>query len=178
MELRRINLSTRLRRLSPTKFVIVMTLIILISSIIVGNIGNLFENSLGNMTNPIVNDMDFINTLFIGSIGAPLFETLIFQTFIIESLLFIKFFKKNKYLVVLISGLCFSLSHIFSYIYVIETFIIGSIFAYGYLICKNNNEAPIKSEFLKDYYPLYPFIMIAMVHSLYNTLVTVFHTLG
>lgn len=86
-------------------------------------------------------------------IFAPLIETMVFQTLIIA--LARNFISKKIGIQVFISALLFSLIHFYSIWYIVFAFLIGLIFATGYVIYQRNSE--IKA-----------FAAIACVHFLRN----------
>lgn len=98
-------------------------------------------------------------------IFAPIIETLIFQYFIIESLLLIR--RKiyiPLYLIILVSGIVFGLSHNYNIYYVISTILIGVIYGFFYLIAKFNTR-------------MNAYTSIVIVHSFANLIVVIFDIL-
>ncbi|MBO3395958.1 CPBP family intramembrane metalloprotease, partial [Clostridium perfringens] len=67
--------------------------------------------------------------------------------------------KKNKdFFVLIISSLFFSLTHTYSLIYVLYTFVMGIFLSYTYILYKKKN--------------FHPFWIVVIIHSLRNTITT------
>lgn len=89
----------------------------------------------------------------------PLLETLIFQIAII--FLSLKIFPKLPSVAIIISALFFSLSHFYSFYYIVFTFFIGLFFAILFFISKRKK--------------INPFLVIYSVHLLYNLSLFLFY---
>lgn len=89
---------------------------------------------------------------FLSVFLAPLIETFLFQYLIIEVLLY---YKINKSLVIVISGLLFVLFHNYNWVYVFFAIFPGLLYASYYI-------------FLKMRKKTFPFHTIVGLHSLYN----------
>lgn len=79
---------------------------------------------------------------------APIFETLLFQT------LFFAIFKRIKtryWIISIISGIAFGLFHNYSVFYMINTFLIGFIFMYMYLLRAEINNKPFISTIMAHF---------------------------
>jgi len=110
-----------------------------------------------NKYSSALEDLPIIIKLIVFSVIAPFIETFIFQFIIIEFLL--SFIKKNKYLVILLSGFLFGFAHYFNMynlIYSIAAMVAGIIFATIYIIAKDR----------KDIY--FPFLLVFGVHAFIN----------
>jgi len=95
--------------------------------------------------------------LVIAVIAAPLIETLLFQSLIIEIICrIIKRPRNNILLAVLVSSLAFALNHTYSIIYVVFTFFVGIIYAFAYYLGRYRKESAI--------------ILVFLLHSLDNLL--------
>ena len=91
----------------------------------------------------------FVLSVIIG----PLMETFLFQYLIIEILSFFNRIKVNT--IIIISSLAFSLIHYYNFIYIIVTFLSGTIYASYYLYLKIEKKR-------------FQFLYIWVLHSLYN----------
>lgn len=87
----------------------------------------------------------------------PLIETFIFQWLIYEQLNAFVFFNKRKYLVILLSGIIFGLTHNFSIHYQLFAFVLGCYFCFTYYYFKT--------------YSKKAFIAVFIIHSIRNLLV-------
>jgi len=93
--------------------------------------------------------------IFVVLIVAPIIETLIFQSLIVE--LVCKFIKRPRnsfYIALILSALAFALSHTYSISYFVFTFIGGLILALAYYIGRYRKENA--------------FLLVFIIHSLYN----------
>ncbi len=107
-----------------------------------------------DMTGSFVTDSVVLD-LLIAVIVAPLLETLLFQSLIIEIICkVIKRPRKNIYIAVMVSSLAFALNHTYSLSYVIFTFFVGIIFALAYYLGRYRKEGAI--------------ILVFIIHSIYN----------
>lgn len=103
------------------------------------------------------------NEFLEGVIIAPFFETLIYQKVIISLCCMWDELRKRKYLIVIISSFMFSLNHIYSPRYAVETFFSGGIvFAYSYLAYKDRSK--------------YSFWVVFSIHALWNLFVMIFNS--
>lgn len=91
---------------------------------------------------------DFIIVVIVG----PVIETLIFQYFIIETLLNSKV---APWICVVVSALLFGISHYYNLAYVLVTTIVGFIFAYYYMA-------------LRHQYYLNKLVLVTLLHALSN----------
>ncbi|HMR87285.1 MAG TPA: CPBP family glutamic-type intramembrane protease [Saprospiraceae bacterium] len=107
-----------------------------------------FTASKGN--DSVISDYD---KWMYGVIIGPLFETLVFNSFLNEVL--IKIIPK-KNVVIIISSLAFGLIHDFSYIYMISTFFVGFILNTFYFYLRNEYGIGIA------------FLVILMLHANHN----------
>jgi membrane protease YdiL (CAAX protease family) len=108
--------------------------------------------------------------IFITSvIIAPVIETLFFQAFFFQGLLNFNFFKKNKWLIVIISASVFASLHGYTFHYILFAFYGGLILGIAYL--KTLNETNYKTAIL----------VVFSIHLLRNLiiflLIDVFHLL-
>lgn len=85
-------------------------------------------------------------------IVAPIFETLIFQSFIIKKM--IQYFPNNKSIAIMASALFFGLSHYYSIPYIIKATIAGILYGLLYFILLHKKKNPV--------------IYIISVHAIYN----------
>jgi hypothetical protein len=156
------NINTFLRNINIYSFIIIFVSgICLFSFIINGLLGRLFNNSI-----EIINQEESIYLFFfLAVIVAPLFETLIFQKFLIEfSIKMLDRLKLNNFLIpILISAIGFGLAHYYSLIYLINGLSMGIVLAYSYSIALKRKESA--------------FWIVTLIHSLVNTLAFVEDTL-
>ena len=107
-----------------------------------------------DMTGSFVTDRVFLD-LLIAVIVAPLIETLLFQSLIIEIICkIIKRPRKNICIAVTVSSLAFALNHTYSIVYFIITLGAGFILALAYYLGRYRKEGAI--------------ILVFLIHSLYN----------
>ncbi|RVU90935.1 CPBP family intramembrane metalloprotease [Flavobacterium columnare] len=112
----------------------------------------IFElKNLNNSGNDLENFSKFSKFLII-VIVAPFIETLIFQYLPLKVLE--RFKIENRFLLIIIPSLIFSLIHPYHYIYILMTFFGGIILNSYYQISKNNNK--------------YYFFLTTLLHSMYN----------
>jgi hypothetical protein len=81
--------------------------------------------------NEIFSDQDLVYIFFLTCIVAPLIETFLFQSFAI--MLTKKLLSKNICIQAGISAMLFSLAHLYNTWYIFFSFIIGLVFATGYI---------------------------------------------
>ena len=99
----------------------------------------------------------FILEYLIAVVVAPLIETLLFQSLIIEIICkFIKRPRKNIWISVITSSLAFSLNHTYSISYMVITFFAGVILAKAYYLGRYRKEGAI--------------VLVFAIHSMYNLL--------
>jgi membrane protease YdiL (CAAX protease family) len=100
--------------------------------------------------------------LVIAVIAAPLIETLLFQSLIIEVICkIIKRPRRNIYIAVFASALAFALNHTYSVSYVIYTFFGGIIYSLAYYLGRYRKESAI--------------ILVFLLHSLDNLLASLYN---
>ena len=100
--------------------------------------------------------------LLIAVIVAPLIETLLFQSLIIEIVCnFIKRPRKNIWISVIASSLAFSMNHTYSISYMVITFFAGVILAMAYYLGRYRKEGAI--------------VLVYAIHSVYNLLTSLFN---
>jgi hypothetical protein len=93
--------------------------------------------------------------LIIAVIVAPLIETLLLQSFLIEIICrIVKRPRKNICIAVMVSALAFALNHTYCLGYIIMTFFWGIIFAIAYYLGRYRKESAI--------------ILVFLIHSFYN----------
>lgn len=93
-----------------------------------------------NIYQKLINPATIIDTLLL----APLLETLLFQT------LFYFLYKRyinHKTITILLSGASFAALHYYSFFYMIDTFLIGVFFMYGYILRAESDNRPYISTF-------------------------------
>jgi len=117
-----------------------------------------------DMTGSFVTD-SIVLDLLIAVIVAPLLETLLFQSLIIEIICkIIKRPRRNIYIPVIASSLAFALNHTYSLSYVIFAFFVGIIYALAYYLGRYRKEGGIILVFILH-------AMDNLAASLYNMLV-------
>lgn len=136
-------------------------LIFLFPSLLIGSITIFLPDP--TIPDPIAGNnlvLDFLITIIV----APLIETLLFQSLIIE--LVCKLFKRprrNLYISVTASSVAFALSHSYSICYIIITFLAGIILALAYYLGRYRKESPI--------------VLVFVIHAVYNLLTLVYNTI-
>lgn len=93
------------------------------------NIGDLEFTEPPSLTNRGIPGM-----IVKGLLIAPLLETLIYQQFIYYLLSKLSCLKNRTWLICMVAGIIFGLSHTYSLLYMIQTSLIGFVFMYAYLI--------------------------------------------
>lgn len=134
-------------------------LIFFIPSVLIGAITTFFPEpeSAGYWETDII-----VVDLVIAVIAAPLFETLIFQSLIIEIICkIIKRPRRNIYIAIIASALAFALNHTYSVYYVIFTFFVGIIYSLAYYLGRYRKESAI--------------ILVFLLHSLDNLLASLYN---
>jgi hypothetical protein len=96
---------------------------------------------------------DMMKSLFdkiaIGVIAYPIIETLIFQTFIISTVLYlIRKPKYNLFMAIFFSALAFALVHTYNIYYFFMTFLSGITLAFAYYIARYKNVNPTLTVFV------------------------------
>ena len=71
---------------------------------------------------------------FLTVVFAPLFETLVFQTFFYFILSKIPYFRRHRGWIVLISAMVFGANHFYSLFYIVWAGMVGALFMWGYII--------------------------------------------
>lgn len=150
------NINNCFFNLSVIKYIF---FILILSYVVFLPFGFLFNNYEYDIGGPqsIIN-ASFLGKIFIGSLLAPIFETFVFQYIPIELLDKIKIKKNKDFFVLIISSLFFSLTHTYSLIYVLYTFVMGIFLSYTYILYKKKN--------------FHPFWIVVIIHSLRNTITT------
>lgn len=107
-----------------------------------------------DMTGSLATDSVVLD-LLIAVIVVPLFETLLFQSLIVEIICkIIKRPRKNICIAVMVSSLAFALNHTYSLSYFFITLGAGMILALSYYLGRYRKESPI--------------ILVFLIHSFYN----------
>jgi len=100
--------------------------------------------------------------LLIAILVAPLIETILFQSLIIEIICkIIKRPRKNIWISVIVSSAAFALSHTYSVSYIFITFLAGIILALAYYLGRYRKEGAI--------------ILVFVIHSGYNLLTSIYN---
>jgi len=105
---------------------------------------------------PEFESMSKVELLIIGVLVAPIMETAIYQVFIIKVSrhIFSKFLNSDYTIPILLSAICFGLSHPYDVYYEIMAFMSGIILAFAYCILLLRKESS--------------FWIVALIHSLVN----------
>ncbi|WP_160150110.1 type II CAAX prenyl endopeptidase Rce1 family protein [Parabacteroides sp. Marseille-P3160] len=75
-----------------------------------------------------------VGIIFLTVIVGPLLETLIFQIAIYYLLILSKWFRRRKYMIILIGAILFGFSHFYTLSYIIYNIITGGLLMYTYTI--------------------------------------------
>lgn len=150
------NINNYFMNLSITKYIF---FILILSYVVFLPFLLLFNNCEYDIGGPqsIIN-ASFLGKLFLGSLLAPIFETFVFQYVPIELLYKIKIEKHKNFFILIVSALFFSLTHTYSFIYIVYSFVIGIFLSYTYILYKKKN--------------FHPFLIVVIIHSLRNTITT------
>ncbi len=152
----------RLQELKSVYFILFFTALTYISSFILNLLVEFFNiPDIYFATAPKESNHNTVLLFLEVIIFAPLFETLLHQVLVYK--IFDKFsnleIKKNEYLLIFFSALFFGLIHFYSVIYIFNTFFIGGILMYAYILkAKNKNKAFILLIIIHLLRNLYPFI--------------------
>lgn len=134
-----------------TLYTVAISLIFnILITLILNNLGISVSKNFGSFKNP---KDEFLTVVIL----APLLETLIFQSFLIDLTLYLtgKIFKaESVFLGILIPSICFGLNHYYNLFYILVTIVLGSIFNVFYMNLKFRKQ--------------YPYMYTAVVHSLCN----------
>lgn len=109
------------------KFLILFFFILFIYTVTTSSISNLFDPSL--LETSMSKEKNLMFVFFMLVVVAPIFETLIYQTAVIEILLKFKIGMRGA---IVISALLFGLSHSYSFIYILLAIGTGFVLAYYY----------------------------------------------
>ncbi|MCL2593056.1 MAG: CPBP family intramembrane metalloprotease [Defluviitaleaceae bacterium] len=119
-----------------------------------------YENLFGPIIGPnhYLDGVPFYVVFIMVALIAPLVETLVNQFLVIYLLL--RFTRFPLWIVICISALFFGIAHTYSVYYVFYTFVIGIIFAVAFVACKQK----------RGYF--YAFWVVALIHGLFNAIIT------
>lgn len=130
--------------------ILYMTILSIVISSIFAVIGDITrENLKGVDFSKYSKTEEFVLVVFIG----PLIETFIFQYLVIKG---VKYLTKNIHIQCIVSAILFSSNHNFNVLYIIDTFLIGLIFGYTFLIAK-----------IKKCYPFWATFLVHLLHNFY-----------
>lgn len=159
------RINNYLKNLSTIRFIIIIVLLTFLIFIPLSPLFDLYEEYVGEMGGPVdLVSGTLLYTVIVGSILAPLIETLIFQYAVIEKLSSIKILKGKNIVVSIISAALFGISHSYSYLYIFYGFIIGLLLAYAYLIYKKKNFSA--------------FWVVFWIHCIRNTITTILYIIN
>lgn len=160
------KLDFQLKDSSYLKFIIISYLIVLFCYLLPSLLmEHLFSLHPIDPLSKITNQFDvFVSSVIIG----PIIETLIFQILLIKGFyIFLYIFlvdkiTENKIMIyaIILSSLVFGGMHYYSNMYILMMFILGLFFGMIYYYSKRKK--------------IYPFLPIAIIHSLYNLTVILF----
>ncbi|WP_340076146.1 type II CAAX prenyl endopeptidase Rce1 family protein [Leptobacterium sp. I13] len=114
------------------KVILIYTFIGFLPDILNGISELFFETSI-SFDNEEVQGMSLIEIVFLTIIVGPVIETLIFQALLIWGLLKVKFLRNNEWMLILICGLVFGLSHGYSTQHIVFATYGGVILAHLYI---------------------------------------------
>jgi membrane protease YdiL (CAAX protease family) len=144
--------------LKKYKFVILCVFVVVLIAHTTSNIILSISPDKASLTNPLFENESLIYIFIIVVIFGPLLETILFQYFIIEFLLFFDKLKKNRIITLIISSLIFGLSHSFNVYYFFFGLILGILLSLCYLLAKTRKD-------------IHPFLFTLFIHSSYNLFV-------
>lgn len=140
--------------LSVSKFIIIITIDMIVSSIVLGAVCSVFSEVISTGTDTNLMKSSLV-TQFIGAIiFAPLLETFLFQQCLIKILRKINILKDSKFKIVIISALIFGLQHSYDLGYVINSTVAGMFLSYAYITYEKKK--------------ISPFCVVCIIHSLRN----------
>jgi hypothetical protein len=147
------NINSRLKGTNRGFFVLVQTASLFICALVF-NFFYIFFGNYDAVWFEFPNEKEPAVVLIAGVIAAPLFETWFNQSLPYSLLNKLSYFRKRKFLILLISAVWFGLNHFYSLFYIIYGCLIGLVLMYGYMV-------RIKSD-SKTFY------LVAISHSLVN----------
>lgn len=141
------------KSLSPTKYVIISTIMGKLINLSFLPIVALYMKYIGPLGGMNENGTQTLDMFLYIVILAPIVETFLFQLGIIRVLqVFLKI--NNKKILILISSIVFALPHTYSPLYIFIMFFHGLIYAYSFIIYDD-----------KEYHP---YLIVTLMHSLSN----------
>ncbi|WP_251861344.1 CPBP family intramembrane glutamic endopeptidase [Clostridium sp. Marseille-Q2269] len=146
------KIHNKLYNLSKIKFIFAILALTYLALIPLIPIHILYENHIGPMGGFQENNkiICFLAVVII----APILETLIHQCGVIALFSNIGKFKDKKLVLIIISAITFGLGHFYSAIYILDTFIIGILLAYSFIVYEHKGQSG--------------FWVTAIIHSLRN----------
>ncbi len=130
------TVTSKLKVLHPAAFTAVFTAVFLLWMTLFNCTVELFGipdiELLGSA--PSIEEYGIAKMILFGVLIVPMVETLLFQALPFGILSGMGFFRRHKWLIILISAVLFSVEHVYSVQYMIYTFIGGIWFMYAYLI--------------------------------------------
>ena len=147
------KLAIRLSRLNTFVFIVGTYLFCTLLSFA----ANALKSWLGDIefTNPQFDKSGTISMFVVAVILAPIFETLVFQKLPYCIGMRFRFFRKHIWVLASIAGLLFAVNHYYSLFYMIQTFWIGFLFLYIYVIRRKRD----------------PFWTVALIHMIHNLII-------
>lgn len=119
-------------QLNVIKFIVyisILTYLVVVPYVV---IISFFTDNIGE--SKVLSSNNLIEIIFVSLIFAPIVETFIYQTIIIQGLRLFTWFRSQPFIVASISALLFGVSHSYSIYYIIFAFLIGLLLAYSYLV--------------------------------------------
>jgi len=154
-----------LMNLSTVKFIIVMTFATyFFSTLITPLLAYTVNEEIwleASQSQVLFHSLSLIGKIVLVITIIPIVETFIFQWGMIKILRLVEIFKEKNVVIISISAFVFALSHNYSIIHIVHTFIMGWIFAYAYMIYENK----INKSFFQS-----PILVVTAIHSLRNTI--------
>lgn len=151
-----------LNSLSNVKFITIMLIFSYVLLLPVVPFRFLFSDMIPISDGAVhLKESGFIMKIFFGTFAIPFVETFVFQYGAITLLEQNKFLSKNKGIILLISAILFSINHTYDLFYMIDTFMIGILLAYSFMLYQISD---------KD---LSPFGVTFLIHAIRNTITSI-----
>ncbi|WP_276358920.1 CPBP family intramembrane glutamic endopeptidase [Daejeonella sp. H1SJ63] len=135
-----------------------LLLIVLLANLILSSVFAILRQKYGYSMDPKMLNFDSVLEEFIVVVVvAPVFETVVFQYFMITLMLFLaqRFFKRDlAAFAIILPAICFGFSHTYNNLYVLNTFLAALMINYFYILVKSRNQNA--------------FILTVILHALYN----------
>lgn len=119
-------------QLSAIKFIVYISILTYLVVIPYIAIISIFTDDIGSPE--VQNSGNIFEVLFLSLVFAPIVETFLYQTIVIQGLRIFTWFRSRPIIIAIISAALFGASHSYSIYYMFFAFLIGLLLAYSYLM--------------------------------------------